>query len=297
MDSGSLPDRSTNVFHNGESTMKPFVALLLASVLTACASAGMQNAVPSATSASMFSSGVSPAITSVAVLNATRTPTLVLTSGDGCSAYNFEPNNGSGSFLIGILGTTQPLQPGEYPSGTAVSWIPNECELEDGVVIIVGPILRIYDCVLFAKYSADRKPQFSVQPGAGTQCLLSKKGDGATLLYRLKSRLDGGPMVHHLALAFHLTSARCQTFEYNFPETVACQRADGTLSSFTDPNITWRVRYFVRYNDMPCGEAPTEQESYVYQMTVSDLNKDSDLNINEVQQIRDAMYSGTPNCS
>jgi hypothetical protein len=55
----------------------------------------------------------------------------------------------------------------------------------------------------------------------------------------------------------HLAATRCQGFAQKFQELAACERADGTLDSFTAHDIGWRVRYFVRYWRMPCNEAPT----------------------------------------
>jgi hypothetical protein len=91
-------------------------------------------------------------------------------------------------------------------------------------------------------------------------------------------------------------AARCNAFESTFDELVACQRANGTLESFPYPRITWRVRYFVRYEAMPCGEAPTEQVAYVFHMVMDDLDNDGDLSDTERLAIRTAMFDGTARC-
>jgi hypothetical protein len=77
---------------------------------------------------------------------------------------------------------------------------------------------------------------------------------------------------------------------------VACQRANGTLGSFADPQITWRVRYFVRYWQMPCGEAPTVKEGYVFHMVTNDLYSDTDLTDGQRSAIRNAMFDGKVRC-
>ncbi len=91
-------------------------------------------------------------------------------------------------------------------------------------------------------------------------------------------------------------NAHCQAFQASFQALVACQRASGTLGSFTNPRVTWRVRYYVRYWEMPCGEAPTEQEAYVFHMVTNDLYADTDLNEAERIQIRDIMFLGKVRC-
>lgn len=96
--------------------------------------------------------------------------------------------------------------------------------------------------------------------------------------------------------AFHFSSNRCQRFAQSFDELAACLRADGTLQSFSDRDIRWRVRYFVRYWRMPCNEAPTIEEGYVYHMVTRDLYKDSDLNDRQRTAIRVAMFDGKVNC-
>lgn len=77
---------------------------------------------------------------------------------------------------------------------------------------------------------------------------------------------------------------------------VACQRADGTLRSFGNAQIAWRVRYFVRYAEMPCGEFPTVDEAYAYHMVVHDLDRDTDLNDGRRTEIRTAMFDGKVHC-
>jgi len=90
--------------------------------------------------------------------------------------------------------------------------------------------------------------------------------------------------------------ARCQAFQPTFDELVACQRANGTLKSFGNWKITWRVRYFVRYWEMPCGEFPTEQEGYVFHMVTNDLYADTDLDDTQRLAIRNAMFDGKVHC-
>jgi len=90
--------------------------------------------------------------------------------------------------------------------------------------------------------------------------------------------------------------SRCAAFAPNFDELVACQRADGTLRSFSDPSITWRVRYFVRHWQMPCGEEPTVQEAYVFQMATDDLYGDAVLDDAARLAIRNAMFDGKVRC-
>ena len=92
------------------------------------------------------------------------------------------------------------------------------------------------------------------------------------------------------------TITRCAGFSSNFPELAACQRANGTLESFGDAKITWRVRYFVRFWEMPCGEAPTVQEGYVFHMVTNDLYNDPDMNDAERMAIRAAMFGGLTRC-
>lgn len=92
------------------------------------------------------------------------------------------------------------------------------------------------------------------------------------------------------------TTGRCSPFAANFDEFVGCQRADGTLRTFNDRQISWRARYFVRYATMPCGEMPTEQEAYVFHAVIDDLNADPDLTGSGRAAIRAAMYEGTPDC-
>jgi hypothetical protein len=89
---------------------------------------------------------------------------------------------------------------------------------------------------------------------------------------------------------------RCTKFAKTFDVDVACERADGTLRSFPNEPIGWRVRYFVRYRQMPCNEAPTEEESYVFHAVLNDLYGDADLSDAQRLAIRTAMYEGTPRC-
>lgn len=90
-------------------------------------------------------------------------------------------------------------------------------------------------------------------------------------------------------------TARCNAFESTFDELVACRRANGTLQTFSNP-IAWRVRYFVRYQEMPCGEAPTEQVAYVFHMVMSDLDNDGDLTAAQRSAIRAAIFDGKTHC-
>ena len=89
---------------------------------------------------------------------------------------------------------------------------------------------------------------------------------------------------------------RCDGFISNFYELVACRRTNGTLDAFGEPQIAWRVRYFVRYERMPCGEAPTVQEAYVFHMVMDDLNSDGGLNDAQRSAIRTAMFDGPVHC-
>jgi hypothetical protein len=88
----------------------------------------------------------------------------------------------------------------------------------------------------------------------------------------------------------------CKTFSATFYELVACQRANGALNTFSDPEVAWRVRFFVRYWQMPCGEMPTVQEGYVFHMVTNDLYDDSDLDNLQRIAIRNAMFSGAVRC-
>jgi hypothetical protein len=88
----------------------------------------------------------------------------------------------------------------------------------------------------------------------------------------------------------------CETFAATFDELAACQRANGTLRSFGNPKITWRVRYFVRFWEMPCKEAPTVQEAYVFHMVTNDLYNDQDLDDAERVAIRNVMFEGKVRC-
>ncbi len=90
--------------------------------------------------------------------------------------------------------------------------------------------------------------------------------------------------------------SRCQVFSANFDVLTACQRADGTLRSFGNPRVAWRVRYFVRYWEMPCREAPTLEEGYVFHMVTNDLYDDSDLSDGQRITIRNALFDGPTHC-
>jgi hypothetical protein len=91
-------------------------------------------------------------------------------------------------------------------------------------------------------------------------------------------------------------AGRCAAFTLNFDEFVACRRADGTLQSFLDARIDWRVRYFVRYWQMPCGDMPTVEEAYVFHMVTRDLYRDRGLSDGERLEIRAAMFHGNERC-
>lgn len=101
---------------------------------------------------------------------------------------------------------------------------------------------------------------------------------------------------HQLQPDGRLATSRCQQFSPKFQEFTACERADGTLQAFTAHDIDWRVRYFVRYWQMPCNEAPTIEEGYVYHMVTNDLYNDSDLNNKQRVAIRQAMFDGQVEC-
>lgn len=92
------------------------------------------------------------------------------------------------------------------------------------------------------------------------------------------------------------SNARCDEFASNFDQLVACRRANGTLTAFPEPEIAWRVRFFVRYERMPCGEAPTVQEGYVFHMVVDDLNADTNLSDTQRSAVRTAMFDGRVRC-
>lgn len=77
---------------------------------------------------------------------------------------------------------------------------------------------------------------------------------------------------------------------------VACQRSNGTLDSFADEQTAWRVRYFVRYWKMPCGEFPTVKEAYVFHMVARNLYADPDLDDTQRYAIRNAMFTGPVHC-
>jgi hypothetical protein len=89
----------------------------------------------------------------------------------------------------------------------------------------------------------------------------------------------------------------CGPFAAKFPVFVACRRTDGTLRSFAAPAILRRVRYFVRYLRMPCGEAPTVAEAYVVHTALDDLAHDSDLTGAQRTAVRAAMFEGTVRCN
>ncbi len=91
-------------------------------------------------------------------------------------------------------------------------------------------------------------------------------------------------------------SGRCSVFGSAFDELVACQRADGTIASFSARKVKWRVRYYVRYWEMPCHEEPTVQEAYVFHMVTNDLYNDADLDDGERSAIRTAIYDGREHC-
>jgi hypothetical protein len=91
-------------------------------------------------------------------------------------------------------------------------------------------------------------------------------------------------------------ASRCSPFVESFDELAACERANGTLETFAKVSIAWRVRYFVRYWRMPCNEAPTEQEGYVFHMVTNDLNGDENPSDSERLDIRAAMFDGLVRC-
>lgn len=93
-----------------------------------------------------------------------------------------------------------------------------------------------------------------------------------------------------------MASSRCGGFGSAFDELVACERTDGTLGSFASSSVARRVRYFVRYQRMPCGEFPTVQEAYVFHLVTNDLYNDSNLTNAQRLAIRKAMFSGVMRC-
>lgn len=98
-------------------------------------------------------------------------------------------------------------------------------------------------------------------------------------------------------MAAALLLGHCDGFKSYWPQYVACERADGTLRSLRGiPGAEWRVRYFVKYAEMPCGEAPTVEEGYVFHSVWNDLYDDSDLTDTQRIAIRDEVYRGTPTC-
>jgi hypothetical protein len=113
---------------------------------------------------------------------------------------------------------------------------------------------------------------------------------------RAGSYLSTAPPSASVALRQVDVNARCKQFAAVFDELVACQRSDGTLESFANRSTDWRVRYFVRNSEMPCDEAPTVEESYVFNMVVNDLNADTDLDADQRIAIRDAMFDGRIHC-
>lgn len=99
-----------------------------------------------------------------------------------------------------------------------------------------------------------------------------------------------------LAATLAADRPRCEAYAANFAKVVACERADGTLRSFRDWSVAWRVRYFVRFWEMPCGEFPTEQEAYVFHMVTNDLYNDADLSDADRIDIRNLMFAGRVRC-
>jgi hypothetical protein len=47
---------------------------------------------------------------------------------------------------------------------------------------------------------------------------------------------------------------------------------------------------------MPCGEAPTVKEGYVFHMVTNDLYSDTDLTDGQRSAIRNAMFEGKVRC-
>ncbi|HVN68792.1 MAG TPA: hypothetical protein VMU38_03935 [Candidatus Binatia bacterium] len=88
----------------------------------------------------------------------------------------------------------------------------------------------------------------------------------------------------------------CEIFSQNFAKVVACERADGTLRSFEHRSVDWRVRFYVRYWEMPCGEFPTVEEAYVFHVVTNDLYADADLTDADRLQIRSMMFDQTVHC-
>jgi hypothetical protein len=97
-----------------------------------------------------------------------------------------------------------------------------------------------------------------------------------------------------------VSSGECSSFQGVYQELVACARALGTLEAYSDPDIKWRLRFFFRYNEMPCGEDPTVEEYYAYQMAALDLSGDLDLTAGQRADIQAAIYPGSsspPSCN
>lgn len=107
---------------------------------------------------------------------------------------------------------------------------------------------------------------------------------------------NSAPSVNSADSADPDQATRCKTFKGRFQLLVACQRANGTLGSFGNHQVTWRVRYFVRYMLMPCGDAPTVKEGYVFHMVINDLYGDGDLNDAQRLEVRNAMFDGKARC-
>jgi hypothetical protein len=112
---------------------------------------------------------------------------------------------------------------------------------------------------------------------------------------RTGSYVSSSPSTAPIAAVQPNTDQRCKQFA-RFDELVACERSNGTLDSFAIRTVNWRVRYFVRYLEMPCDESPTVDESYVFNTVVNDLNADPDLDAEQRIAIRNAMFDGKLHC-
>lgn len=69
-------------------------------------------------------------------------------------------------------------------------------------------------------------------------------------------------------LPVHMAHADTSTATSILGTADSLQKIYQSLKSATNSlphHASWRVRYFIRYNMMPCGEFPTRDEGYVFQ--------------------------------
>lgn len=159
--------------------MKFLAAALLASVLAACSAATTLSPMPA--TALRPSAVASAPHTAVRIVNDSNEGVTVLTSARGCLGLNFSPWS-TGSFLE--QRADRKPKPGELPSGTAVSWTPNACELSNGVVILVGPVFKSDDCGVLVTYDESLDATFVPLFGDNVKCLLTEQGSGSAKLVR-----------------------------------------------------------------------------------------------------------------